>query len=93
MNPTSNPDDLRKSGLQSQQSSKGLSAFKKCQRDFDKLTAPVNDDPLAQTEVADLVSAALFELDLHEEGGQDPPLSRGQVNQLWRFVAKWDASA
>ncbi len=67
-----------------------MSEFKKCQRDFDKLTAPVNDDPMAQKTVSDLYFAALFELDLHEEGEQDPPLSKAQVNQLRKFTAKWN---
>jgi hypothetical protein len=68
---------------------KQASAFDQCRRDFNKLSAPVNDDPLAQTTVADLVSAALFELDLHEEGEQDPALTARQVLQLRRFLAKW----
>ena len=68
---------------------KMLTAFEKCRRDFDKLTAPVNNDPLAQATVADLLSAAQFEIDLQEEGDQDPPLTAKQVTQLKKFVEKY----
>lgn len=66
-----------------------MTQLEKARKDFDKLTAPVNDDPMAQTQVADLVSAAVFELDLQEEGEQVPELTKPQINALKRFVAKW----
>jgi hypothetical protein len=66
-----------------------LTDFEKCRREFDKLTAPVNNDPLAQTTVADLYFSALFELDLHHEGEQVPELTKSQVSALEKFTEKW----
>jgi hypothetical protein len=61
----------------------------RCLAEFRLLTAPVSDDPMAQHSVADLVSAAQFELDLHHEGDQEPPLTLSQVNALKAFVRRW----
>jgi hypothetical protein len=63
--------------------------FDQCSKEFGKLSAPVNDDPLAQTTIADLVAATQFELDLQDEGEQEPLLTGKQIRQLRRFVTKW----
>lgn len=59
------------------------SEFDKARRSFGKL-AGVNNDPMAQHTIADLVFAAQFEIDLFEEG--DSELKASEIKPIRKFV-------
>lgn len=63
--------------------------FKQARNEFDRL-AGVNNDALMQSEIADLVFAAQFELDLAAAG--DSELTAAQLAPIRRFVRKWSGS-
>lgn len=58
----------------------------KIRNEFSRLSG-VNNDPLSQKTVSQLVSAAQFEIDLHEEGEEiKTPI---QLKKLKAFVNKY----
>ena len=62
-------------------------AFEKAQSEFMGLPG-VNNDPMAQHSIADLVSAAVFEVDLFEEGESE--LGLYEIRQIRRWLRKWN---
>lgn len=62
------------------------SPFDRAQQEFGGLLW-VNNDPMAQSTIQDLLSAAEFEVDLYQEGESEA--TSAEIRKIQRFIKKW----
>jgi len=63
--------------------------FEECSKEFGAL-AGVNNDPMAQTAIGDLVYAAHLECDAFEAG--ETETTKREIAKIKRFIKKWEGA-